>query len=100
MLASWYGTLLRERGAIRHRRLLAHETSGRAKGGPVSAINKSRREVHHDALEFPDGQIVLLPQLCEAQHATVLQLPASPRAATAEESETQNLSDQDARAMA
>jgi hypothetical protein len=64
-------------------------------------INKSQREVHHDALEFPDGQIVLLTQLCEGQHATVLQLPASPRAATAEESETQNLSrHQDARAMA
>jgi hypothetical protein len=38
--------------------------------------------------------------LCAGQHATVLQLPASPRAATAEESETQNLNDQDARAMA
>jgi hypothetical protein len=64
-------------------------------------INKSQREVHHDALEFPDGQIVLLTQLCEGQHATVLQLPASPRAATAEESETQNLSrHQYARAMA
>jgi hypothetical protein len=34
---------------------------------------------HHDALEFPDGQIVLLTQLCEGQHATLLQLPAPPR---------------------
>ena len=42
-------------------------------------INKDRREVHHDALEFPDGQIVLLTYLCEGQRATVLQLPASPR---------------------
>jgi hypothetical protein len=33
------------------------------------------------ALEFPNGQIVLLTRLCEGQHATVLQLPASPRAA-------------------
>jgi hypothetical protein len=24
---------------------------------------------HHDALEFPDGQIVLLTRLCEGQHA-------------------------------
>ena len=38
------------------------------------------RHVHHDALEFPDGQIVLLTRLSEGQHATVLQLPASPRA--------------------
>jgi hypothetical protein len=32
-----------------------------------------------DALEFPNGQIVLLNRLCEGQHVTVLQLPASPR---------------------
>jgi hypothetical protein len=30
---------------------------------------------HHDALEFPDGQIVLLTFLEEGQQATVLQLP-------------------------
>ena len=34
-------------------------------------------ETHHDALEFPGGQIVLLTRLCEGQHATVLQLPAT-----------------------
>jgi hypothetical protein len=44
-------------------------------------VNKDQLTVHHDALEFPDGQIVLLTQLCEGQHATVLQLPAGPRAA-------------------
>jgi len=32
---------------------------------------------HHDALEFPDGQIVLLTSLTESQHATVLQLPVA-----------------------
>jgi hypothetical protein len=36
---------------------------------------------HHDALEFPDGQIVLLTFLCEGQQATVLQLPAEPKTA-------------------
>ena len=35
--------------------------------------------VHHDALEFPDGQIVLLTFLKEGQQATVLQLPAAPK---------------------
>jgi hypothetical protein len=35
--------------------------------------------VHHDALEFPDGRIVLLTTLRPGQHATVLQLPASPK---------------------
>ena len=42
-------------------------------------VNKGQSDVHHDALEFPDGQIVLLTYLCEGQHAIVLQLPASPR---------------------
>ena len=46
-------------------------------------INEGNRTTHHDALEFPDGQTVLLTRLCEAQEATVLQLPAEPR--TAEE---------------
>jgi hypothetical protein len=32
---------------------------------------------HHDAVEFPDGMIVLLTDLCAGQHATVLQTPAS-----------------------
>jgi hypothetical protein len=39
-------------------------------------INKDQSNVNHDALEFPDGKIVLLTHLCEGQHATVLQLPA------------------------
>ena len=43
-------------------------------------INMEKENAHHDALEFPNGQIVLLTRLCEGQHATVLQLPASPRA--------------------
>ena len=44
-------------------------------------INKDNPHTHHDALEFPDGQIVLLTDLFERQEATVLQLPA--QAATA-----------------
>ena len=32
--------------------------------------------VHHDALEFPDGTIVLLTRLLQGQRAIVLQLPA------------------------
>jgi hypothetical protein len=38
-------------------------------------INKGKLAAHHDALEFPDGQIVLLTFLCPGQEATVLQLP-------------------------
>jgi hypothetical protein len=48
-------------------------------------INVGKQRVHHDALEFPDGETVLLTRLCEGQHATVLQLPASPRPVNAAE---------------
>ena len=41
-------------------------------------IDKDKPRRHHDALEFPDGQTVLLNHLCEGQEATVLQLPAEP----------------------
>ena len=41
-------------------------------------INKHNPHTHHDALEFPDGQMVLLTDLLEGQEATVLQLPAQP----------------------
>jgi hypothetical protein len=41
-------------------------------------VNKDQPKVHHDALELPDGQIVMVTKLAGGQHATVLQLPASP----------------------
>ena len=41
-------------------------------------VNKNEPFKHHDALEFPDGRIVLLTRLSEGQEATVLQLPAQP----------------------
>jgi hypothetical protein len=50
-------------------------------------LNKDQPHTHHDALEFPDGQIVLLTEVFEGQEATVLQLPAQP--ATAAEAEAQ-----------
>ena len=43
-------------------------------------INLDQPAMHHDALEFPDGEIVLVTQLREGQYATVLQLPALERA--------------------
>ena len=41
----------------------------------------------HDALEFPDGETVLVTELREGQHATVLQLPAPVRATEADPTE-------------
>jgi len=50
-------------------------------------INKGAPHIHHDALEFPDGEIVLLTRLYEGQNATILTLPTQPK--TAAEAEAQ-----------
>ena len=55
------------------------------KVGQFRQINIGKPGVHHDALEFPDGETVLLTRLCEGQHAAVLQLPASGRPVNAAE---------------
>jgi hypothetical protein len=50
-------------------------------------INMADPHVHHDALEFPSGQVVLVTRLVAGQRATVLQLPAQPMTASETESE-------------
>ena len=59
----------------RHDGLIRHKTA------VFRQVNKEKAATHHDALEFPDGQIVLLTCLSEGQQATVLQLPAEPKTA-------------------
>ena len=59
----WHGLLLETRHTV----------------AKFQQVDKNRSNVHHDALEFPDGKIVLLTNLCKGQRATVLQLPASSR---------------------
>jgi hypothetical protein len=59
----------------RRDRVIAHKTA------IFRQINKDKVAAHHDALEFPDGLIVLLTSLCEDQQATVLQLPAERKTA-------------------
>jgi hypothetical protein len=39
-------------------------------------VNEGNPLLHHDALEFANGQIVLLTELRRGQSATVIQLPA------------------------
>jgi hypothetical protein len=46
-------------------------------------VNPDQPFAHHDALELPDGEIVLLTRLVEGQRATVLQLPATGERAAA-----------------
>jgi hypothetical protein len=50
-------------------------------------INKETMDAHHDALEFPDGHVLLLTRVASGRRATVLQLPACPR--TPSEAEAQ-----------
>jgi len=60
----------------------ANWISGKVIGDKVARfrqLNTDKPNVHHDALEFPNGETVLVTRLYEGQHATVLQLPASPR---------------------
>ena len=47
-------------------------------------IDIDRPNTHHDALEFPNGQIVLVTRLCKGLDATVLQLPADRESGSAE----------------
>jgi hypothetical protein len=47
-------------------------------------VNESQHCMHHDALELPDGQTVLLTFLRQGQRATVIQLPTAERRHEAE----------------
>jgi hypothetical protein len=49
-------------------------------------INMHNPNTHHDALEFSNGEIVLLNNLSRGQRAVVLQLPATSRAPEAQPS--------------
>ena len=66
------------------RRVIKHKTA------IFRQINKQDRMRHHDALEFPDGKIVLLTFLEPGQEATVLQLPASAGVRVEQETERAN----------
>ncbi|HWF96312.1 MAG TPA: hypothetical protein VG291_15255 [Xanthobacteraceae bacterium] len=57
-------------------------------------INTEQPTMHHDALEFPNGQIVLLTSLCDNQHATVLQMPAAQRVKTSSETQAETRTDE------
>ena len=52
--------------------------------GRFRQINMDSAVSHHDALEFPDGRVVLLTRLRKGQRATVLQLPVAAQPAPAE----------------
>jgi hypothetical protein len=64
-----------------NKRIIRHRTA------IFRQINKEVPTSHHDALEFPDGTIVLLTFLEEGQQATVLQLPVTHEGVTVPEPE-------------
>ena len=42
-------------------------------------VRKDQLHTHHDAVELPDGDLILLNSLAVGQKATVIQLPAAPK---------------------
>jgi hypothetical protein len=54
-----------------NKRIIRHKTA------IFRQIDLDNPYTHHDALEFPDGEVVPLTDLIEGQQATVLQLPAA-----------------------
>jgi len=50
-------------------------------------VDRDQRHMHHDALEFSGGEVMLVTRLVEGQRVTVLQLPAAPRATKETESQ-------------
>ena len=71
---------------------LFRKKSIRQKLARFRQINLHDHHAHHDALEFPDGQIVMVTRLIPGQRATVLQLPASePNQSSAREATEQDL---------
>jgi hypothetical protein len=53
-------------------------------------INRGNQHAHHDAVEFPNGEIILLTRLREGQKATVIQLPASSQVVNQAEEQAQS----------
>jgi hypothetical protein len=58
-----------------HRWIWAKQTGFRV--ARFCQIDMHLSDHHHDALELPDGKVVLVTLLTPGQHATVLQLPVS-----------------------
>jgi hypothetical protein len=67
---------------------IAEVTKHGARVARFRQVNKDQQYMHHDALELPDGCIVLLTRLVPGQHATVLQLPAQPQTAAEAQEQT------------
>jgi hypothetical protein len=56
-------------------------------------VNVEQPHAHHDALEFPNGQIILVSRMRPGQVATVIQLPAAARPEAATEPQEEQKQD-------
>jgi hypothetical protein len=81
------GTELAFETPVKYQTVIAFRTNTVHTVAIFRQINKGVLHINHDALEFPDGKIVLLTRLCEGQKATVLTLPT--QAKTANKAEAQ-----------
>ena len=66
-------------GITTYRGFFFKENKRASKVARFTQVDKQILCAHHDALELPDGEVILLTRLCEGQTATVLQLPAEPK---------------------
>jgi hypothetical protein len=83
------GTELAFEGDVRYDRALSVFGKARVdqKVARFRQVHIDEPHVHHDALEFPGGQLVMVTRLVADQTATVLQLP--PQSVTASEARSQ-----------
>jgi hypothetical protein len=68
-----------DKNVVEYRNSLLPNRQLEAKVAQFRQIHMNNPKTHHDALEFPNGRILLVNRLCEGQYATVLQLPVTPR---------------------
>jgi hypothetical protein len=86
------GTELSFDNNVRRQRLWPWNKEIKHRAAIFRQINKEVPSSHHDALEFPDGAVVLLTFLEEGQQATVLQLPVTHEGARVPEPEMAKVS--------
>jgi hypothetical protein len=67
-------------GGLGYLKVWKHEKRVGERLARFRMVNKDKPDVHHDAIELVNGDVVLVSRLCEGQYATVLQLPSLHRA--------------------
>ena len=73
------GTELAFDAPLKLRQFETRDLSGKFTTAIFRQRDKDRPHVHHDVLELPSGEQILLTLIEEGQTATVLQLPAAPK---------------------